>query len=64
MMKKYLSQKELLEETGICFYRLEYLIKKGEVPVTQNGSGNPRKFPNPEAVEIIKARLEKLNASE
>ena len=44
-MKKYLTQKELLEKTGIQFYQLEYLIKKGEVPVIKSGSGVPRKYP-------------------
>ena len=59
-MDKYLNQKEVIEMTGIRFYQLEYLIKKGEISVIQLGSGNPRKFP-PETIEIIKARLAKLN---
>jgi len=62
-MDKYLSQKEVIEMTGIRFYQLEYLIKKGEISVIQNGSGNPRLFPL-ESVEIIQRRLLKINGDE
>ena len=44
-MKNHLTQKEVLEKTGLKFYQLEYLIKKGKVPVIQSGSGVPRKYP-------------------
>jgi len=62
-MDKYLSQKEVIEITGIRFYQLEYLIKKGEISVIQLGSGNPRKFP-PDSIKRIKDRLAKLNGGE
>ena len=58
-MDNYLSQKEVIERTGIRFYQLEYLIKKGDLPVIQNGSGIPRKFPLA-VVEIIQERLNKI----
>lgn len=59
-MKDYLTQKQVLVKTGFKFYQLEHLIKSGIIPVIRFGKGNPRKFPS-EAVEIIKARLAKLN---
>jgi len=60
-MKNYLSQKDVLKQTGLKFYQLEHLIRSGVIPVQQFGKGNPRKFA-PEAVDIIKARLAKLSA--
>jgi len=49
----FLTQKEILQKTGIKFYRLEYLIKTGIVLVIQKGRGIPRQFP-PDSVSIIK----------
>lgn len=54
--KHWLTQKELLQKTGIKFYKLDYLVKTGDIPVIQKGSGNLRQFPD-EAVRIIKVRL-------
>ena len=58
-----LSQKDVLKQTGLKFYQLEHLIKSGVIPVYQFGKGNPRKF-RPEVIDIIKARLDKLNTGE
>ncbi|MFH1212887.1 MAG: hypothetical protein V1681_02270 [Candidatus Neomarinimicrobiota bacterium] len=51
--QRFLTQKEILQKTGVKFYRLEYFIKSGIVPVIQKGRGNPRQFP-PDSVSIIK----------
>jgi len=51
--RRFLTQKELLQKTGIKFYKLEYLIKTGIVPVIQKGRGTPRQFPI-DAISIIR----------
>ena len=61
-MENFLSQKDLLKETGITFYCLEYLIKLGVVPVIRYGKGIERKFPQ-EALDIIRERQKKLNTN-
>ena len=61
MGKKLLSQKELREITGLKNAALDYLVREEIVPCVRLGRSIPRQFP-PKALEIIKARLEKLNA--
>ena len=58
-MENYLTQKQVLEQTGLKYYQLEHLIKSGIVQVYRCGSGNPRKFPLA-AIEIIQERLKKI----
>jgi len=63
MGKKLLSQKELQDMTGLKNAAIDYLVREKIIPCVRLGRSIPRQFP-PEAVEIIKARQEKLNVSE
>ncbi|MDD5230091.1 MAG: hypothetical protein PHC43_02070 [Candidatus Marinimicrobia bacterium] len=62
MQNVYLSQNEVLKQTGLKYWQLEHLIKAEEIPVVKHGHGVPRKFP-PEAVEILKEWLAKRTDS-
>jgi len=63
MQNVYLSQNEVLKQTGLKYWQLEHLIKAGEIPVIKRGHGTPRQFPL-EAVEILKAWLSKRTYSQ
>jgi len=60
---EYINQKELRRVTGLRNSQIDYLVREEIIPCIKNGRSVPRKFPL-EAVEIIKAKLQKLNVSE
>jgi len=59
MTNELLTTKEVLELTGLKLSQLQYLRNNGVIPSIRRRACYPTLYP-PEAVEIIKARLEKL----
>lgn len=53
METKYLTKNEIIEETGLKYYQLDYLVRSNQVPVIMRGSGRRRLYP-PKALKIIK----------
>jgi len=58
--KEYLTKDEILDKTGIKYYKLDYLVRSGQVPVIKRGSGKKRLYP-PEALEIVLEHKENIN---
>lgn len=63
MTNELLTTKEVLELTELKLSQLQYLRNNGVIPAVRRGAGYTTLYP-PEAVEIIKKRLAKLNASD
>jgi len=64
MEKQFLSTNAILDQfPTLRAYDIDYLVRNRIIPCIKSGRGNPRLFP-PEAVDIIKARLAKLNGGE
>jgi len=63
MQNVYLSQNEVLKQTGLKYWQLEHLIKAGEIPVIKRGHGVPRQFLL-EAVKILRAWLERTDSKQ
>jgi len=55
----YLSQKEVIEKTGLKFYQLEHIKKIGTIKVYHFGKGNHKNLPQ-KVIEIILALLKIL----
>lgn len=56
---RHYTQNELSKLTGLKNSQLDYLVREKIIPCIVYGKSILRKFP-PEAIEIIKARLGKL----
>lgn len=61
MSQSQITTDQILAATGIQFYRLEYLVKKGEITCQRNGKGNPRTYPA-DTIDRIR-KLEKTGAA-
>ena len=59
--KDFYTARELTEMFSLKPSHINYLKVEGIIPSIRRGQGYPALFP-PEAVEIIKSRLAKLNA--
>ena len=59
MEKKYLTQKKLVEITGVKNSQINYLVQEGIIPCKRFGSSIFRQFP-PEALQIIQKRQKRL----
>ena len=55
-----LKTSDVLRETKIPFYQLDYLVKAGRIHAFRTGRGIERRFP-PDTIEKIKAILKKRN---
>ena len=58
-MDKYLSQKEVVEKTGLKFYQLEHIKKISTIKVYHFDKDNHRNLPR-KVIEIILALLKIL----